>query len=174
MGAEVRVVEVAVVLNEPTPRPVPALTPETIRRLTRIVPIRRAVENFLRTERPRIEEAAQALRGKGKTSPLLDSWQKTLDPISLAPPTRYGDKEWAAWASRYVEAVRTKQTGHGVQGSLAIEWAVHVETVRWRVKRMRQLGWLQGHGHLVSEGPRLVAYQRNAAAADRQAREASG
>ena len=132
-------------------------------------PIRRAIAEQEETDRSRTIEGRDEARKSGRPSAVLETWAADYEERWAAPEddakpwsSRYPDDRWAEWAEDYLRRVRDEGTAYGVQGHITRERAwgnLRYETVRSRVKRMRNAGWIVGEGHLVKAGPRLIAWR---------------
>lgn len=140
------------------------LDPELHRRLTRVRPIKTRVRRQIEEDQARFSEAAEEARASGRPSGVLERYAADLNRSrkQLEPwRSRYPDDDWAAWALDYLDRVRAAQSTYGVLRDVAEEGAwgqAKYETVRARLRTMREYEWIVGEGHLVEEGPRLLRW----------------
>lgn len=146
--------------------PPQGLETERIRQLTRLTPIKRAIVEQEARDRTLTIEGRDAARKAGRRAPVLEEWaaeyeQTSADTGAHEWSSRYADGDWAGWAEDYVERVQRKGTAYRVQKEIAEAgaWDVGYDAVRDRVKRMRKARWIQGEGHLVQAGERLLTWR---------------
>jgi hypothetical protein len=141
--------------------------PELHRRLTRVQPIKSRIRRQIAEDRARYKEAVAEGKASGRPVGVLEDWANRLvDSQRRIKPwrSRYPDSEWAEWALDYLDRVRAQQSTYGVLRGIAEEggWGkAKYETVRARLRTMREYEWIVAEGSLVKKGPRLLRWLEN-------------